>query len=234
MAQLPGGQFDHSQYQDMRDFTPVPPGSYVAKIMDSEMKDTNDKSGQYLLINFEIVAGPYSGKGFQTRLNLVNANPTAVKIANEELATLTRACNLGPIQDSNQLHNIAHIAKLKLVPGDGKYGPKNEVVTYSSAQGMTEPPVNPEPDQATLDIINGVTTTGGDAPSAPATATSVPAAPEGFAAPQAAAAPTPPAQAQETAAPATPTAPAAPAPTEAPATAPAAAATAPANGAPPW
>ena len=181
MAQLPAGQFDPSEYQDMRDFTPIPPGKYIAKVMSSEMMDTST-GGEMLILNFEIVAGKYTGKSFVTRLNLTNDNPKAVKMANEELATLIRACNLGPILDSDLLHNIAVVVTLKLEPGDGRYGPSNSAVNYATAQGLTEAPVNPEPDEAILAIINGAVA--GQENKTPPT-TKAPQAPAGFnAAPQ--------------------------------------------------
>lgn len=194
MAQLPT-TFDPSQYSDMRDFTPVPPGKYIAKATDSELKPTGGGSGQMLVINFVIAAGPYMGKTFVSRLNLVNANATTVKIANEELATLTRACGLGPIQETDLLNNIAIVASLGLEPGDEKYGPSNKVLGYSSAAGITEVPVNPEPDEMTLAIMMGTAhkqaKTAGEAAAGVA-----PQAPAGFAANTAAqTAPPPPTEA---------------------------------------
>lgn len=178
MAQLPSGNFDAAQYGDMRDFSPVPPGKYVVSATSSEMKDTST-GGQMLVLNFNIIAGPYTGKGFVTRLNLVNSNPTAVKIANEELATITRAANFTQLTDSDQLNGVAMIAVLKLVPGDGKYGPSNEPTGYASSQGLTEPPVNPDPDEATLAIMAGLVP--GGAPTAETQASAeVPTAPAGF------------------------------------------------------
>lgn len=196
MAQLPNGEFDPSQHQDMRDFAPVPPGKYIAKATSSELKDTST-GGQMLVINFDIVAGQYTGKSFTSRLNLVNSNPTAVKIANEELATLSRACGLGAVNDSDQLNGIAIVATLKLEPGQGKYGPSNAATGYSTAQGLTAPPENPEPDAATLAILAGGPP-GDEAPAQEVKAKTPPVAPAGFV-------PPPPATA---AAPATPPPPA--------------------------
>lgn len=190
MALLPGGQHDPSQYNDMRDFKPVPPGQYIAKVQESEIKETST-GGQMLVLTFGIAAGAYSGKSFITRLNLVNSNPVAVKIANETLATITRACGLGLITDSDVLHGIPMVVTLKLNPGQGKYGPSNEPAGFKTAQGLTAPPENPEPDAATLAIINNTA-----AASTPVTAesTTPTKAPAGFGA-----TPPPPAQQQSTA-----------------------------------
>jgi len=183
MPQLPSGQFNPNDYNDMRDFAPIPPGKYIAAIVNSELKDTST-GGIMLVLYGEILAGPYTGKGFVTRLNLVNATPTAVKIANEELATITRACKLGPIQSSEQLHGIAFLVTLSLVPGDGQYGPKNEATFYTTTEGYDRNniPVNPEPDETTLKIIQGIITAGGDSGGGgkPAGETKVPDAPAGF------------------------------------------------------
>lgn len=202
MPQLPGGQFDPSQYNDMRDFSPVPPGKYIAKLITSELKRTKDDTGEMLVLNFEIAAGEYLGKSFISRLNLVNASTTTVRMANEELATLNRACNLGPITNSEQLHNIAIIATLKLIPAADGYGPQNAPTKYESAAGLTQPPVNPEPDEATLAIMSGSPT---QSPTGPVPSEVVPTPPPGFA-------PNPPPTIAETqqAAPVAPTQPAAP------------------------
>ena len=224
MAHLPSGQFDPSQHQDMRDFSPVPPGEYIAKITNSEMKDTST-GGEMLVLNFEIAAGEYMGKGFVTRLNLINKNPTTVKIANEELATIIRACALGAITDSEQLHGIAMVAKLKLVPANNNYAPKNEATNYSSAAGLTAPPLNPAPDAATKAIMAGTATKSAPAAS-PSSNGSVPAAPAGFGGP--AEVPAPPV-------PAAPPAPAVvPPPPPAPAVPSAPAAAAGTGDGPPW
>ena len=215
MAELPGGPFDPSQHKDMQDFSPVPPGKYIVKIASSELKNTTT-GGQMMVLNFDIAAGPYTGKGFVTRLNLWNQNPKAVAIAGEELGTISRAAGLTQVSNSEQLHGIPMVADLKLVPGDGQYGPKNEATFYGSVQGVTAPPVNPEPDEHTLSIMAGTTTTGASAPAGgsappppPAGATAGTAPPAAPPAPDAAPAPETPA-AEAPPAPATP--PPAPAP----------------------
>lgn len=233
MAELPGGPFDPSKYKDMQDWSPVPPGKYVTKIIDSEVKDTST-GGQMLVLNFDIVAGAFTGKGFVTRLNLWNSNPKAVQIAGDEMQTITKAILGSNVQVANSdvLHGIACVTTVKLVPGDGKYGPSNQATFYESAAGLTTPPVNPEPDEHTLSIMDGTITSGNAEATAPSGAGAPPPPPAGAGA--SVNSPPPPTAAVEevpdpVAPPTVPSAPPAP-----PAATPPAAEPAPAGGKPPW
>jgi len=48
-------------------------------ITDSEMKPTRNGDGRYLQLTFQILEGPYKNRFVWARLNLHNANETAVK-----------------------------------------------------------------------------------------------------------------------------------------------------------
>lgn len=129
MANL-GQNFNASEHEDMADFSPIPVGDYIVVMKSSEVKNTKSGNGSYLNCTFEIIDGKYRGRLLFSILNLWNENPTAVKIAHQELATIGRACGVLAATDSSQFHNKPMIAHVAIEQGDPKYGPKNVIKNY--------------------------------------------------------------------------------------------------------
>lgn len=133
MAQL-DKPFDSGQYDDMTDgFEPMPKGEYLSKITKSEVKETKTKTGKYIKFEFIVMNGEFKGRKFWANINIVNPNPVAVEIAQKELATLCRACGKGAIQDTQELHEIPIMVKLKVKPEQGDYPAGNEPIGYYAA-----------------------------------------------------------------------------------------------------
>lgn len=139
MAQLPG-TFDPDEHPS-DDFDPMPDGWYAAQIIDSEITDTR-AGGQMLKISGEITEGEYSGRLFWDNLNIVNSNEVAQRIANQRLGKYCAAVGLGPIDDTDDLHNIPLMVKLGFEPGEGQYRDKNivkDVKAYENAAPQPAP-----------------------------------------------------------------------------------------------
>lgn len=150
MAQLPSA-FRTDDHGEMNDFSAVPSGDYIAKVVKSEMKDASakakDPNGKYLSLHFEIMSpAKFKGKKLFSNLNLINKNPQAVEIANNELATICRAVGKATIADSAELHGIP--LKLKVAQVNDNRGAdfplKNDIKMYSPADsgGVSESPKN--------------------------------------------------------------------------------------------
>jgi len=136
MPKLPKG-FNPKKHDDMNDYTPIPKGEYPAAIKKSEMKPTkSNKDGEndneYLQLDFHILSGDYKGKVIFVRLNLVNENAVAVDIANKELATICRACEISDPEDSEELHGIAMTVEVAIEPGNGDRADQNKITMYTS------------------------------------------------------------------------------------------------------
>ena len=179
MAQIPGGPINTAEYDDMQaPIKAIPPGKYIAKIISSRSQVTSAGNGEMLVLEFEVAAGPYKGSTFVTRLNLDNPSPMAVGIAQREFSTIVRACYNGEdrtIDDSDQLHHKAILVTLDVQKGTERYAPSNRATNYASIPaGMTEPPVNPEPDERMKAILAGEVI---DQPSAPVGVPTPPSAP---------------------------------------------------------
>ena len=98
MADLNG--FNANEVEPSASFEALPAGKYLAAITDSEMKPTKNGSGSYLQLTFTILEGDCKGRVVWARLNLVNPNQTAVKIAQSELSAVCRAAGVMTPKDS--------------------------------------------------------------------------------------------------------------------------------------
>jgi hypothetical protein len=104
MANL--NNFNANQVEPSSNLEAIPAGKYLAVITESELKPTKSGSGSYLQLTFQILEGEYKGRFLWSRLNLHNANPTAVKIAQAELSAICRAVGVLTPGDSVELHNL--------------------------------------------------------------------------------------------------------------------------------
>lgn len=152
MAKL-GQAFDSGQHDDMNSgFDPIPAGEYLSQIIESEVKDTAKKTGKYIKLKFAILKGEFKGRFIWTNLNIVNPNPVAVEIAQKELATLCRACGKAVIQDTQELHGIPILMKIKIKLAKDDYPAGNEPIGYKPATvGATaqNPAEQPEGSEST-------------------------------------------------------------------------------------
>ncbi|QKS31378.1 MAG: DUF669 domain-containing protein [Candidatus Accumulibacter similis] len=126
MASL-GHTFDASTVDPTTPFEVLPPGSYRVQIVSSEMRVTKDGLGQYLFLELDVLEGPHAGRKLYDRLNLVNANPDAVEIAQRTLSALCRAAGKMQVSNSEQLHLIPIRVDVKVRPPKGQYGESNTI-----------------------------------------------------------------------------------------------------------
>lgn len=131
MAQL-GGTFDANTVAPSTPFALLPAGNYLAQIIASEMRPTKDGRGKYLWLEFDVLSGEHMGARLWDRLNLQNANPKAVTIAEEALSAICHATGVMNVSDSEELHMRPLTLKVIVKPGEGQYGPGNEIKGYSA------------------------------------------------------------------------------------------------------
>ncbi|HHK41387.1 MAG TPA: DUF669 domain-containing protein [Planctomycetaceae bacterium] len=110
MADLRG--FDANTIEPNDSFDPVPNGDYLCIISSSEMKPTKAGDGAYLELELEVIEGPFKGRKLWDRLNLNNANETAVRIAKGTLSSICRAVNVLQPKDSCELHDLPLLVKV--------------------------------------------------------------------------------------------------------------------------
>lgn len=134
--------FDANTVEPNATYEPIPAGWYKAVFSQSEEKPTKAQTGSYLQLTAEIIEGEYQGRKLIERLNLNNPNSTAVEIAQRTLSAICRAIGVMTPRDSTDLHDKPFMVKVKVKPGDGNYGPSNEVAGYEATNsgGATPAP----------------------------------------------------------------------------------------------
>ena len=143
MANL--NNFNANEVEPAAPFDAIPAGKYLAAITDSETKPTKSGSGSYLQLVFTIIEGEYTNRILWARLNLVNPNPTAVKIARSELSAICRAVGVLTPRDSVELHNIPVVINVKVKKRQDTGELTNEIKGYApkAAATATQPPQAP-------------------------------------------------------------------------------------------
>lgn len=126
MAKL-GTTFDASSVDPTMPFEALPPGQYLVQIVASEMRPTRDGSGQYLWLELDVLDGDHKGRKLFDRLNLVNANPMAVEIAQRTLSAICHAAGKLQVQDSDELHLIPMMVDVKVRPPKNGYDASNKI-----------------------------------------------------------------------------------------------------------
>lgn len=134
LTQAMGFQFNASEVE-VTDYTPVPDGEYLASVTEAEITETSS-GGTMLVFTMSILTGPHDGRTIKDRLNIVNKNATAQKIAHE---TLAKICNaVGIVTPSDTKEFIGKRLKIKVVveQGVGTYVDKFGVEKPRSAQNV--------------------------------------------------------------------------------------------------
>jgi hypothetical protein len=126
MAKL-GTTFDASSVDPTMPLEALPPGQYLVQIVASEMRPTRDGSGQYLWLELDVLDGDQKGRKLFDRLNLVNANPMAVEIAQRTLSAICHAAGKLQVQDSDELHLIPMMVDVKVRPPKNGYDASNKI-----------------------------------------------------------------------------------------------------------
>jgi len=139
MANL--GNFNANEHAEMQSFDPLPAGEYLAQVVSSEVKSNSKNTGELLKMEWDILDGEYTGRKVFANYNLSHSNPKAAEIGQRELAAACRAMGQGSVQDSEQLHAIPCIIKLKIRPAKGDYGPSNDISDYKPAGATVATPL---------------------------------------------------------------------------------------------
>ena len=131
--------FNAYDVEPAAEFTPLPNGQYIAVIGESDVKTTKRGDGKYVELVFVVIEGEFTNRKVWTRLNTVNKNPVAQKIAKGHLSSICRAVGVMTPADSSELHNVP--LKITVVcksRGDGN-GLTNEVTGFGSVNGAADP-----------------------------------------------------------------------------------------------
>ena len=135
MAQLPQAA-NSEENNSTGGFDVLPEDDYICMLTKSEWMDNKAKTGRYIYMEFTIVEGEHKGMKFFERLNLVNPNPVAVRIANQKMNQLCAACLLTDIDDTEELHGIPVLLSVGINENeDSDFPAQNEIKKFSNVDG---------------------------------------------------------------------------------------------------
>lgn len=132
MAHL--NNFNANEVEPTTDFDPIPAGTYVAVITDSQMKPTKDGMGEYLELTFQVLEGEYKGRLLWARLCLNHSKEITAKIARGHLSAICRAVGVLTPRDSAELHNLPLVVKVALKKRTDNGELTNELKAFSARQ----------------------------------------------------------------------------------------------------
>ncbi len=137
MGNLSG--FDANKVEPAMGKRLLPAGDYEVVIVSSETKPTRKGDGEMLVLELQVVSGPFQGAKLTERLNIKNPSAQAQEIARGTLSAICRAVGVLTPEDSSDLHDrpLVAVVGLKL---DEVYGPKNEVKYYKDRCRLAPPP----------------------------------------------------------------------------------------------
>ena len=126
-------------------FEPLPEGNYNATITQAELKDTNDKTGQYIKLRLDITGPSHQGRVIFSNLNIKNPSAKAEEIGRQQLGDIMRAVGLAKVTDTDQLigGNVNIKLTIRAARTDEKtgktYEASNEVKGYRAINGAAAP-----------------------------------------------------------------------------------------------
>ena len=111
-------------------FEPLPAGDYRFVITESDVCRNKKDTGNYLKVVLTCVEEPYAGRKVFDYLNFEHDNEKVAQIGQRQLAELCQACGMLQLEDTEELHDIEIIARLKVEEGNEQWGPSNKVKKY--------------------------------------------------------------------------------------------------------
>lgn len=124
--------FDASNVPDAPSFDAMPPGYYVATIVESGMKPS-ETAGEMVRLTFEIDGDEhpqFRGRKVWTNLCIYHPKEQPQVIARQQLASICKAIKRLQIRDTADLLGGKLRIKLKVQPARDGYDARNEVAGY--------------------------------------------------------------------------------------------------------
>lgn len=124
--------FDSTAVEPSAPSGPIPAGTYLAHVTESDLKSLKSGNGMGLSLTFVILDGEFVNRRIWTNLNVQHTNATAQQIGQQQLSALCRAVAVPRLQDTTQLHSKPVKITVKIRKQDG-YEDKNEITGYEPA-----------------------------------------------------------------------------------------------------
>ena len=116
------------------DFSPLPVGEYLCVISDCELKDTNDGTGKYISLKWQVIQGDHEGRIFFENINIQNKSEKATQIGLSVLGEISK-CIMTKISKTEDLIDKICVVSLGIQPDTGKYEASNKVKKHLMYEG---------------------------------------------------------------------------------------------------
>jgi hypothetical protein len=136
MAQF---NFDASQVAPQASTGPLPAGTYLAHITESDVQPLKSGNGEGLKLTFEIMDGQFKGRKVWENLNIRHSNEDTQRIAQSQLSALCHAVNVIKLMDTAALHFKPVRISVTVREAQGQYKASNNIKGYESAGGFSAP-----------------------------------------------------------------------------------------------
>jgi hypothetical protein len=140
MAQF---NFDASQVAPQASTGPLPAGTYLAHIIESDVAPLKSGNGEGLKLTFEIIDGQFKGRKVWENLNIMHTNEDTQRIAQSQLSALCHAVNVIKVMDTAALHFKPVKINVTVREAQGMYKASNNIKGYESAGGFSAPAAAP-------------------------------------------------------------------------------------------
>jgi len=128
-------QFDASQVAPKAASTPIPAGTYLAHIIESDVVDLKSGNGQGLKLTYEILDGQFKGRRVFDNLNIVHAKPDTQAIAQSQLSAICHAVGVIQLSDTAMLHYKPVKLTVTIKEAQGDFAARNNIKSVESAGG---------------------------------------------------------------------------------------------------
>ena len=143
MAQF---NFDASTVAPQASTGPLPAGTYLAHITESDVQPLKSGNGEGLKLTFEIIEGQFKGRKVWENLNIRHTSEDTQRIAQSQLSALCHAVNVIKLMDTAALHFKPVRINVTVREAQGQYKASNNIKGYESAgSNVSAPAAAPAP-----------------------------------------------------------------------------------------
>jgi hypothetical protein len=129
--------FDASQIAPQQNMGPLPAGTYLAHITESDVQPLKSGNGEGLKLVFEVLDGPQKGRKVWENLNIRHSNEDTQRIAQSQLSALCHAVGVIKLMDTSSLHFKPVKISVVVREAQGQYKASNNIKGYESAGGAS-------------------------------------------------------------------------------------------------
>lgn len=112
---------------------PIPAGTYLAHIVDSDLVASKTGNGQNLKLVFQVLDGQFKDRKVHENLCVQHTNADTQRIAQAKLSAICHATGLLRVQDSSELHYKPVKLNVTVQPPANGYDAQNRIKGYEAA-----------------------------------------------------------------------------------------------------